>query len=70
MLLTTPERRLSLRLKRQELWQQGRKDLWAALGEVEEGLPYIDLLDESDELLTHRRGRRGGPTCICCFFCF
>ncbi|KAL4428607.1 hypothetical protein ABPG77_008919, partial [Micractinium sp. CCAP 211/92] len=48
------QRRLSLRLKRQELWQQGKKELWAALGAIEEGLPYIDLLDESDELLTHR----------------
>ncbi|KAL4434355.1 hypothetical protein ABPG75_000796 [Micractinium tetrahymenae] len=54
VLLTTPERRLSLHLKRQELWQQGRKELWAALAAIEERVPYIDLLDESDELLTHR----------------
>lgn len=55
MLLTTPERRLSLHLKCQELWQQGKTELCAALAAIEEELPYIDLLDESDELLTHRQ---------------
>ena len=53
VLLTTPERRLSLFLKRQELWQQGSKELGAALDAVLE-LPYINLLDESDELLSYR----------------
>ena len=53
MLLTTPERRLSLLLKRQELWEQGKQELSSAL-DAQIALPFIDLLDESDELLTHR----------------
>jgi hypothetical protein len=53
VLLTTPERRLSLLLKRQELWEQGQRDLSSGLDQLV-NLPYIDLLDESDELLSHR----------------
>lgn len=53
VLLTTPERRLSLHLKQQELWEQGQRELVAAMSQLAE-LPYVDLLDESDELLTHR----------------
>ena len=53
VLLTTPERRLSLLLKQQELWQQGEGELCAALGALIQR-PSIDLLDESDELLSHR----------------
>lgn len=53
MLLTTPERRLSLLLKRQELWQQGQAELCGALDSLLQQ-PAIDLLDESDELLSHR----------------
>lgn len=53
MLLTTPEYRLSMMLKRQELWQQDNLELWSALGGIVEQ-PYYDLLDESDELLHHK----------------
>ncbi|GAB4822814.1 hypothetical protein N2152v2_009860 [Parachlorella kessleri] len=53
VLLTTPERRLSLLLKRQELWERGQQELCARLDRLA-GLPYVDLLDESDELLHHR----------------
>ena len=53
MLLTTPERRLSMVLKQQELWQQGKTALVAALDRLL-SLPFVDLLDESDELLSHR----------------
>jgi hypothetical protein len=52
-LLVAPEHRLSLMLKRQELWEQNRRDLCALLDSVA-GMQYIDLLDESDELLHHR----------------
>ena len=53
MLLTTPERRLSMHLKRLELWQQGAHELAASMDELA-ALPYVDLLDESDVLLSHR----------------
>jgi hypothetical protein len=53
VLLTTPERRLSLLLKRQELWEKGERDLSRAL-DAHINLPAIDLLDESDKLLSHR----------------
>lgn len=59
MLLTTPERVLSFELKRQELWEQGHTELVAQMDELR-GLPFLDLLDESDELLSHRWGRSGG----------
>ena len=52
MLLTTPERRLSLLLKWQELWQKGQLELCRGLDELA-AMPYVDLLDESDELLRH-----------------
>ena len=71
LLLVAPEHRLSLQLKGQELWiagsqqsrgaaaaggQQQSNDLavWAELQSLA-SLPYLDLLDESDELLHHRR---------------
>lgn len=55
VLLVAPEHRLSLKLKRQELWEQGveRAAETAALDRLE-ALPYLDILDESDELLHHR----------------
>jgi hypothetical protein len=53
VLLTTPERRLSLLLKRQELWEQGQGELCSSL-DAQISLPFIDLLDESDVLLSHR----------------
>lgn len=52
MLLTTAERRLSMLLKRKELWQKGQAELCAGLDELA-ALPYADVLDESDELLRH-----------------
>lgn len=64
VLLATPERRLSQRLKRLELWEQwehsrrsggGASDaLWQGLLSLEQGLPWVDILDESDELLAHK----------------
>lgn len=53
VLLTTPEHRLSMLLKRQELWEQGKRQLCDTLGAFIEQ-PCFDLLDESDELLHHR----------------
>lgn len=53
MLLTSPERVLSFELKRQELWEQGQSELVAQMDGLR-GLPFLDLLDESDELLSHR----------------
>ena len=52
-MLVTPEHRLSLMLKRQELWEQGKPDLCSLLDKLD-SLPYKDILDESDELLHHR----------------
>ncbi|GLC47559.1 hypothetical protein PLESTB_000001100 [Pleodorina starrii] len=55
LLLTAPEHRLSLLLKRQELWAKGhaREAEVTALDRLA-ALPYLDLMDESDELLHHR----------------
>ena len=53
LLLVAPEHRLSLLLKRQELWQAGEDGLCASL-DAAAALPYLDLLDESDEVLHHR----------------
>lgn len=66
-----PEWRLSLQLKWQELWQCGqqpyeeegaRQEAKAACQALDKlfELPYLDLLDESDELLHHRWCRWGG----------
>ena len=64
VLLVAPEHRLSLLLKRQELWQ-----VWRSSGDAKErevaqatmvavdrlaALPFVDILDESDELLHHK----------------
>lgn len=49
-----PEHRLSLGLKRQELSIiEGHEELCGGLDEVA-SLPYLDILDESDELMHHR----------------
>jgi hypothetical protein len=56
VLLTTPEWRLSLLLKRQELWEQGKEGLCSSL-DAQISLPFVDLLDESDVLLSHK--------CVC-----
>lgn len=52
-MLVAPEHRLSLMLKRHELWEQGKPDLCSLL-DIIDSLPFIDILDESDELLHHR----------------
>ncbi|KIZ06296.1 hypothetical protein MNEG_1660 [Monoraphidium neglectum] len=60
LLLVAPEWRLSLLLKQRELWHRARDshdEAAAATEEVLEAvgqLPYVDLLDESDELLRHK----------------
>jgi hypothetical protein len=53
-----PEHRLSLQLKQQELMLQGSEGSAAVGGLLQQlaGLPYVDILDESDELLHHRWG--------------
>ncbi|KXZ49831.1 hypothetical protein GPECTOR_19g282 [Gonium pectorale] len=55
MLLVAPEHRLSLQLKCHELRAAGEERAadFRALEELA-ALPYLDLLDESDELLHHR----------------
>jgi hypothetical protein len=62
LLLMAPEHRLSLQLKGQELWlRDGEQDraVWAELQGLA-SLPFLDLLDESDELLHHRWGWAAG----------
>ena len=58
LLLVVPEHRLSLHLKQQELWLKGDAASRAVCAELEAlaAMPYLDLLDESDELLHHRCG--------------
>ncbi|EFJ48407.1 hypothetical protein VOLCADRAFT_91060 [Volvox carteri f. nagariensis] len=61
LLLVAPEHRLSLLLRRQEMWeqQQSRPEsqdvVAAAVAALDQlaSLPYLDILDESDELLHH-----------------
>jgi hypothetical protein len=53
MLLVAPQHRLSLLLKWHELRAAGQVEVCRALDELS-ALPYVDLLDESDELLHHR----------------
>ncbi|MEW5310745.1 MAG: hypothetical protein WDW38_002512 [Sanguina aurantia] len=53
MLLVAPEQRLSLQLKWHEMWSKRDEGVCSALQEVAD-MPYLDLLDESDELLHHR----------------
>ena len=68
LLLVAPEHRLSLQLKAQELWLRDAghdRAVWAELQRLA-GLPYQDLLDESDELLHHRRGCLGQLSCTPC----
>ena len=54
LLLVAPEHRLSMQLKRGELWREGRRDICAALDELALDVPYCDILDENDVLLHHR----------------
>jgi hypothetical protein len=53
LLLVAPQHRLSLQLKWHELRAAGRSDVCQVLDDIA-GLPYMDILDESDELLHHR----------------
>ncbi len=53
MLLVTAQHRVSLLLKSHELRAKGEAALCAAL-EGMMALPYVDVLDESDELLHHK----------------
>ena len=68
MVLMAPEWRLSLLLKRQELQllPASVEDAPATVSSLEamEGMPLVDILDESDELLRHKcaaTGRRARP---------
>jgi hypothetical protein len=65
LVVVAPEHRLSLRLKGQELWLRSRNSAGPAAQQQQDaavwkelqrlaGLPCLDLLDESDELLHHR----------------
>ncbi len=53
LLLVAPEHRLSLQLKWHELRTKGDDATCRALDGLA-ALPYVDVLDESDELLHHR----------------
>ena len=54
MLLLAPEHRLSLKLKRLELGAQaGKQEVCQLLDDLAQ-LPYMDIMDEVDELLHHR----------------
>lgn len=65
LLLVVPEHRLSLQLKWQELWLKGDAASRAVCAELEAlaAMPFLDLLDESDELL-HHRCRHTPAACI------
>jgi hypothetical protein len=55
LLLAAPEHRLSLQHKWRELWEDpANAAVCDELQVLLKGLPYVDLLDESDELLNHR----------------
>ncbi len=58
LLLVAPEHRLSLQLKQQELLLQGTPAATVVGRQLQQlaSLPYVDILDESDELLHHRCG--------------
>lgn len=55
-----PEHRLSLQLKWHELHMRGDAASLAVCDELQAlaAMPYLDMLDESDELLHHRFVRR------------
>lgn len=56
MLLVAPEHRLSLANKWHEVRNSKAQDREAVCSALDQlaSLPYLDLLDESDELLHHR----------------
>jgi hypothetical protein len=53
LLLMAPQHRLSLLLKWHELRSAAASSACAVLDDMA-ALPYMDILDESDELLHHR----------------
>jgi hypothetical protein len=53
LVLVAPQHRLSLSLKWHELWSMGAMQVCNVLDKIA-NLPYMDILDESDELLHHR----------------
>eukprot|EP00951_Prasinocladus_malaysianus_P021135 scaffold174391_cov33-Prasinocladus_malaysianus.AAC.2 len=54
MLVTTPESRLSMFLKAQELWKAGGRETEVKLLDLITQAPCCDILDESDQLLHNR----------------
>eukprot|EP00983_Pelagomonas_calceolata_P080413 1155136-Pelagomonas_calceolata.AAC.1 len=52
LLLVAPEHRLSLQLKRDELW--GHDHAVCAMLDKLSAMPYIDIIDENDVMLHHR----------------
>jgi hypothetical protein len=56
LLLVVPEHRMSLELKWYELRMKGDPQALAVCKELQAlaAVPYLDVLDESDELLHHR----------------
>jgi hypothetical protein len=56
LLLVVPEHRMSLELKWYELRMKGEPQDLVVCQELEAlaAVPYLDVLDESDELLHHR----------------
>lgn len=59
LLLVSPEHRLSLHLKQDELWGVD-PSTWTALAEMDL-VNFVDIMDENDVLLHHRCAR----TCVC-----
>ncbi len=53
LLLVTPQDLLSLQLKWHECQAQGLSKVCDQLDRVS-GVPYLDIIDESDEVLHHR----------------
>eukprot|EP00967_Tisochrysis_lutea_P003019 scaffold3652_cov15-Tisochrysis_lutea.AAC.1 len=53
LLLVAPEHRASLQLKRDETWQWGDRAVCAQLDKLK-ALPYTDIVDENDVLLSHK----------------
>jgi len=61
LLLVSPEHRLSLHLKQDELWGVD-PSTWTALAEMDL-VNFVDIMDENDVLLHHRCAR----TCVCAY---
>ena len=54
-MLVAPEHRASLQLKRDEIWEWGGEDrgICKQLDRIS-SLPYVDIVDEVDALLSHK----------------